>query len=145
VKEHPSKLENKALQSLIWLGEATFPAEKASKFAYLSIAFESAVGGEANDEVLKEIGITQMLAERTAFLLGRSLEQRRGWHRAVTKLYGSRSRVMHGDSDPVSDSELTGWALLVWKAARATLRISADLSNVEQLADWVRTQRYVLP
>jgi hypothetical protein len=137
-----SKMENKALQALLWLGEATFPGEIASKFAHLAIAFESAIGGEASDDSLKEIGITQMLAERTAFLLGNDRQTRLHWHRFVVRLYGSRSRVMHGEADPVSLADLNRWVYLVWSVVRAMLRLSLEISTVEELAAWIREQRY---
>ena len=141
-----SKMERKILQTHYWLGDATFPADNASKFAKLSIAFETAVGGQVKgDDQLREIGITQMLAERTAFLLGQDMGIRLSWHRSVTELYGSRSRVMHGEVDPISDDDLTKWAFLVWKVARALLNRTSQFATVEQFERWVRNQRYSLP
>ena len=146
LKQRPSKMEWKALRALHWLGEATFPADIASKFAKLSIAFETAVGGQVRgDDQLKEIGITQMLAERTAFLLGKNRQTRLDWHRAVVKLYGSRSKVMHGELEPISEEDLKKWAFLVWKVVRALLNRVSEFTTVEQFEHWVRTQRYMLP
>ncbi len=146
LKERPTKIERKALQALSWLGDATFPASNASKFAKLAIAFETAVGGEpSGDYQLREIGITEMLAERTAFLLGRDAENRLLWHKWVKTLYGSRSRVMHGEVEPISESDLSKWALLVWMATRAVLGRTREFSTVEDVARWVRKQRYTLP
>ncbi len=146
VSDEQTKMERKVLQALLWLGEATFPADNPSKFAKLSIAFETAVGGApSRDDQLREIGITQMLAERTAFLLGSGLVERLDWHRAVTKLYGSRSKVMHGETDPITDDELAKWAYLVWIAVRALLNRVSELRTVEDLETWVRSHRYSLP
>ena len=144
--ERPTKMERKALQAMLWLGEATLPASNSSKFAKVSIAFETAVGGDAKgDDELKEIGITEMLAERTAFLLGDDRESRMSWHKAVKKLYGSRSKVMHGELDPISNEELTRWAYLVWTATRALLNGLHAWNSVEDFVRWVRVQRYTLP
>lgn len=144
--DRPTRMETKVRQALLWLGDATFPADNQSKFAKLSIAFETAVGGApSRDDQLKEIGITQMLAERTAFLLGSGRVERLDWHRAVTKLYGSRSKVMHGETDPITDDELAKWAYLVWIAVRALLNRVSELRSVEDLETWVRSQRYSLP
>ena len=146
MKRSPSRMERKVLRALLWLGEATLPADNASKFARLAIAFETAVGGEPSaDDQLREIGITEMLAERTAFLLGRCRETRLSWHQAVKKLYGSRSKVMHGELDPINDDELTRWAFLVWSAVRRILGRVSEFRDVEQFARWVRSQRYTLP
>ena len=144
--ERTTMIETKVRQALSWLGDSTFPADNPSKFAKLSIAFETAVGGApSRDDQLREIGITQMLAERTAFLLGKDQAERIEWHRAVTKLYGSRSKVMHGDTDPITDDELAKWAYLVWIAVRALLNRVSEFSTVEQFESWVRGQRYSLP
>ena len=146
VSDRQTAMEIKVLQALSWLGEATFPADNASKFAKLSIAFETAVGGApSRDDQLREIGITQMLAERTAFLLGSGRVERLDWHRAVTKLYGSRSKVMHGETDPITDDELAKWAYLVWIAVRALLNRVTQFKTVDDLETWVRSQRYSLP
>ncbi len=146
LSERPSKMERKVLQALFWLGEATYPASISSKFARLAIALETAIGGEAGRaEQLREIGIAQMLAERAAFLLGGDRDSRLAWHRAVTELYGLRSRLMHGETSPISDDELTRWAYLVWSAIRAVLNRVSDFQTVEGFAAWVRSQRYTLP
>ncbi|HUF52681.1 MAG TPA: hypothetical protein VMR52_02755 [Dehalococcoidia bacterium] len=139
-------VENKVLQALFWLGEATFPSETSAKFAHLSIAFETAVGGEASgDSYLRDIGITQMLAERTAFLLGTNRESRIGIHKSVAALYGSRSKVMHGETEPISEAELTRWVYVVWQTTRAMLDLSSNLATVEDFAMWCRKLRYTLP
>ncbi len=138
--ERPSKVERKVLQALFWLGEATFPASNISRFVRLAVAFESAIGGESRR--LSEIGVTEMLAERTAFVLGGRADARLAWHGQVKRLYGLRSRVMHGDMDSVPDDDLTRWAFLVWKTVRAMLNRTSQFSTVEEFADWIRTQRY---
>lgn len=146
IKSNPTKMERKLLQALYWMGDATFPASNASRFAKLAVAFETAVGGEpSGDDQLKEIGITEMLAERTAFILGSNRDTRLLWHKWVKLLYGSRSRVMHGDVEPISNGELTKWARLVWTAVRAMLNRADRFSTVEDFARWVREQRYTLP
>lgn len=143
LKEEPTKVERKIVQALAWLGEATFPAKNPSKYARLSVAFETAVGGLAKS--LTEIGVTQLLAERTSFLLGTHTEDRMKLHTAVTDLYGIRSKLFHGEAQPVDGGVLARWAMLVWMAVRALLRRSSEIKSVRQLVNWTRRQRYSLP
>ncbi len=145
VKQNRTKMENKLLQAMFWLGEATFPASNDSRFSKLAIAFETAVGGDAKSRQLKEIGVREMLAERTAFVLGVGPKARHLIHRAVSGLYGIRSDLFHGEANRVTDGELSNWALLVWATVRSMVNRCEQFKTVEQFATWVRQQRYSLP
>lgn len=135
-----SKIERKVLQSHYWMGDATMPGSNAEKYTKLALAFEAAIGGEA--EKVAAIGITEMLAERVAFLLGDDQVERLQWHSSVRALYRLRSKIMHGDSALVSDGELVRWAFIVSKVAKKMLRLTNEFRTVEDLDTWVRNMRY---
>jgi len=138
-----SQIKERVLRAQYWLADATLPTDNSSRFARLSIAFETAIGSEASTESrTTEIGITQMLAERTAFLLGRDRETRLQLHKAVAELYGTRGKVMHGELDLIDNQRLARWAYLVWSIVREMLNRSGDFGTVDDLARWVRSQRY---
>lgn len=139
----PSPIEEKVLGAHYWLGDATFPGSNEEKYTKLTLAFEAAIGGEAKK--FTEIGVTEMLAERTAFLLGKDQTTRMTWHRVVKDLYAVRSRILHGDRSPVDDSTLTRWAFLVWNVVLEMLRRSTRFKTMDDLVDWVRQQRYSHP
>jgi hypothetical protein len=131
-----TKMERKSLQAHYWMGDSTMPGSSEEKFAKLALAFESAIGAEARR--VNEIGITEMLAERAAFLLGDTPDARIQWHDAVKDLYGLRSKVLHGESTPVSDEQLLKWGFLVWNTVRAVLSQTHRFKNVDDLAAWIR-------
>ena len=142
-------LENKLLDGIHWLGEATKPATSRARFAKISFALETLIGGEPKDEDLKVRGITAMLAERAAFVAGKDLADRLKVDADIRKYYGWRSDIVHGGRRDISLSDIDNLGILVRRLALALLEkldeLGGNLSTVEELESWVRTQRYTLP
>ena len=143
-------MENKLLNSIHWLAESTKPDTNNSKFAKISFALETLIGGEPkDDEELKARGITAMLAERAAFIAGRDLNDRLAIDRDIRTYYGKRSNIFHGGEGDVSLDEIDRFGELVRRLALALLEKLDELkdviSDVESLGRWVREQKYTLP
>lgn len=145
-----SVMENKLLDGIHWLGESTKPDTNRARFVKVGVALETLLGGEPKkDENLKVRGITAMLAERAAFIAGKGLDDRLAIDRNVRGHYGTRSKIVHGDKRDVSLTDIDKFGILVRRVALALLEkldeLGSNLSTVEKLASWVKTQRYTLP
>ena len=144
-----SDMENKLLDGIHWLGESTKPDTNRARFVKIGVALETLLGSEPKDEMLQVRGITAMLAERAAFIAGKGLDDRLAIDRNVRKHYGTRSEIVHGDKRdvPLTDN-IDEFGILVRRVALALLEkldeLGSNLSTVEKLARWVKTQRYTL-
>lgn len=144
-----TNMENKFLDGMHWLGEAAKPDTNRARFAKISFALETLVGGEPEDHELKVRGITAMLAERAAFIAGKDLEERKEIDKDIRKYYGMRSDIVHGRKRDIPLSDIDSFGILVRRVALALLEkldeLGSNLSTVEKLESWVKTQRYTLP
>ncbi|MCX6009430.1 MAG: HEPN domain-containing protein [Chloroflexi bacterium] len=144
-----SNMENKLLDAIHWLAESTKQDTYRARFAKISFALETLIGGEPKDEELKVRGITAMLAERAAFIAGQNLEDRIDVDKDIRKYYGMRSDIVHGGEKDVLLSDINDFGILVRRLAFALLekldKMGSNLSTVEELEMWVKTQRYALP
>jgi len=143
-----SKMENKLLDGIHWLAESTKLDTSNSKFAKISFALETMIGGEPSDEDLKVRGITAMLAERAAFIAGKDLEDRKTIDKDIRRYYGTRSNIVHGGEGEVSLDDIDNFGGLVRRIALALLpkldELGDKISDVEKLESWVKVQRYTL-
>jgi hypothetical protein len=141
-----TRMENKLLVSIHWLGESTKPDTKKSRFAKVSFALETLIGGEPQDEELKVRGITAMLAERAAFIVGRDPADRLDVDKAIRKYYRIRSGIVHGEEENISFDDIDGFGQLVRRIAIALLEklndLGDEIGNVEKLEGWVRKKKY---
>ena len=148
-----SNMENKLLDAIHWLGESTKPDTNRARFVKVGVALETLIGGEPKkDENLKVRGITVMLAERAAFIAGNDLDDRLAIDGNVRAYYGKRSSIVHGDKRDVLLTDITDineFGILVRRLALSLLekldKLGSNLSTVEKLESWVKTQRYTLP
>ena len=109
---------------------------------------ETLIGGESNDEDLKVRGITAMLAERAAFITGIDINDRLAIDKGVRKYYGKRSTLVHGGKAEISLDDVDGFGELVRRLALGLLEkideLENEISDVKQLAEWIRIQKYTL-
>jgi hypothetical protein len=149
-KTDPSKMESKLQNGIHWLSESTKPDTNNSKFVKISVALETLIGGEPKqDEELKVRGITAMLAERTAFIMGENLNDRLAIDKDIRTYYGIRSDIVHGNIKVVSPDHINEFGKLIRRLALA-LMVKLDelgdiLSNTNELEGWVKKQKYSLP
>lgn len=137
-EEMPAKI----MAGIRWIGEASKPDRTAARFAKLTFALENLIGGESGDQTLSSSGLTAMLAERTAFLVGSDAEQRKSADAAVRKFYGIRSSVVHGRIVDIGDEDLREFAALVRRVVWSLLPKLGQIKSVDDLAAWVRQLRY---
>jgi hypothetical protein len=144
-----SDMEDKLLDGIHWLGEAAKPDINRARFAKISFALETLIGGEPQDEELKVRGITAMLAERAAFIAGKDLKERKKIDKDIRKYYAMRSEIVHGGKRDIPLTDIDNFGILVRHLALALLEkldeLGSNLSTVEKLESWVKTQRYTLP
>lgn len=145
-----SDMENKLLDGIHWLGESTKPDTNRARFVKIGVALEALIGGEPKkDEMLQVRGITAMLAERAAFVAGKDLDDRVKIDEDIRKYYGMRSRIVHGVKISIQLRAIDSFGMLVRRVALALLgkldELGSNLSTVEKLESWVKTQRYTLP
>lgn len=144
-----SDMENKLLDGIHWLGEAAKPDTNHARFVKISVALETLIGGEPKDEELKVRGITAMLAERAAFIVGKDLDDRLKIDKDIRRYYRTRSGIVHGRKRDIPLSDIDNFGILVRCVALALLQkldeLGSNLSTVEKLESWVKTQRYSLP
>jgi len=149
LKTNYSDMENKLLDGIHWLSESTKPDTNNSKFIKISVALETLVGGEPQDEELKVRGITAMLAERAAFIAGKDLDDRLAIDKDIRTYYGKRSKITHGGSEVVSLDNIDEFGKLIRRLALALLgkldELGGTLSDVNKLERWVKEQKYFLP
>ena len=142
-----SNMEEKLLMAIHWLAESTKPDANRSRFAKVSIALEALIGGEPrNDEKLSVRGITAMLAERAAFLVGKDPNDRLEIDKTVREYYGLRSQIFHEGGGDISFDQIDGFGKLVRRIAISLLEKlddhGAKLNSVNDLEHWVRKNRY---
>jgi len=149
MKTNYSKMENKLLDGIHWLAESTKPDTNNSKFAKISFALETLLGGEPKDEELKVRGITAMLAERAAFILGEDLDNRLEIDKDIRKYYKIRGGIVHGGGENVSLDDIDEFGQLVRHIAIALLEkpdeLGTEISDVDKLQAWVNKQKYTFP
>ena len=149
LKTNYSKMENKLLDGIHWLSESTKPDKNNSKFAKISFALETLIGGEPHDEELKVRGITAMLAERAAFIAGKDPDDRLSIDKDIRTCYGKRSKIFHGGSEVVSLDDIDEFGKLIRRLALALLgkldELGSILSDIDKLERWVKEQKYSLP
>lgn len=143
-----SNMEKKLFDSIHWLAEATKTDTNNVKFAKISFALETLIGGEPKDEDLKVRGITAMLAERAAFIAGTNIKDRQDIDKKVRRYYAKRSSIVHGSEGEVSLQDIDKFGNLVRRLALALLEkldsLGDKIDNVEKLENWVKIQRYTM-
>lgn len=150
LKTHRSKMESKLQNGIHWLSEATKPDTNNSKFVKISVALETLIGGEPQDEELKVRGITAMLAERAAFIImGKNTDERLAIDRDIRKYYGMRGGIVHGGAADLSVDDINGFGQIVRRIAISLLgkpaELTAEISDVDKLQAWVNKQKYTFP
>lgn len=145
-----SAMENKLLDGIHWLGESTKPNTNRARFVKIGVALEALIGGEPKkDEMLQVRGITAMLAERAAFVAGKDLDGRVKIDHDIREHYGMRSKIVHGVKVNIELRSINSFGMLVRHVTLALLEkldeLGDNLSTVEKLENWVKTQRYTLP
>lgn len=112
-------------RSLEWAFDAGIDEDEHMRFIKTCIGLEAAIAEQSED-----IGITEQLADRCAFLLDKTSTAREETRILMRKVYKLRSKLVHGVAAGLSESERT-LALQADKILKAVL--STELTAV---MDW---------
>jgi len=79
------------------------------------VALEALLGDRAASDA---VGIGDLLANRTAYLIATSRSQRESVLADFRRIYDTRSKIVHSGKNRLSASELQDFAKLEWLCAR---------------------------
>jgi hypothetical protein len=100
VNNAKSKVEKRILRTAKWFGRSVRMNGTAEKFLMAANAVEAAFtrGGDAP--------VSQNIADGIAFVVYKDAQSRRNVFDEIRKLYGKRSKLVHGNQDEVEEMEL---------------------------------------
>jgi hypothetical protein len=102
IKMFESKESSRLLTSAIWLLRAHLSTRGLDKILEASIAIEVLLGDrEASDR----IGLSKLMANRCAYSLGRSFEERKTLYDFFIRFYRVRSDIVHSGTFKLSEDE----------------------------------------
>ncbi len=136
------RIEVKIFRGLSWLGEATKDDLLGARYAKITFALESLIGGESNEEKLSTRGITATLASRAAFLVSDDKEERLEVDNKVRRYYGLRSKLVHGESVEILPEDFENFGRLVRRIAWGLLKRIDQFNTVDDIQGWVKEQSY---
>ncbi|AMP15501.1 HEPN domain-containing protein [Collimonas pratensis] len=129
VQDPVAQLNVKSIRrSLEWAFDAGIDEDEHMRFIKTCIGLEAAMS-EQNEE----IGITEQLADRCAFLLNKTAIARLETRNLMRKVYQLRSKLVHGAAAGLSESERT-LAKQAEKILTAVLR-----TELKAIMDWYVT------
>ncbi len=126
---------SRAARALGWLWESRLERQRPAAFVKTTIGFETLFVYDASEPPRRTI------AERLAFLLGRTPEQRAAIAKLARSLYDDRSAVVHGGNREVAGSEAN-----LDRADRilllAALALAHNAKSAGALRDWFEGLRW---
>lgn len=137
-----NQMQLKIISGFRWLGEASKSDPIDVRYVKLALSLEAFIGGDVNDKSLTSKGITAMLAERAAFLLGTNLKTRREIDIKIRKYYRIRSSIAHGKTTKIEKSDFENFGELVRDIGFGLLDKINELSSIDDLQKWILEQRY---
>jgi hypothetical protein len=138
----PNKFSKRLMKAVDWLGEATKPDVLPAKFVKVAFSIDAMVGAEERN--IPDAGKKARIAERAAFLMGRSYKARNMVWRAMGKIIEKRDEIAHGGSDVVITEVDVEEAGKYARGLLGELLLRAPrFKDVHELADWVRKQAFL--
>lgn len=135
-------IQRNILSGFRWIGEATQPDPLHTRYLKLAIALESFIGGEAKNSNITSRGITAMLAERAAFLLGNNLESRKCIDKDIRNYYDKRSKLAHGEISEISSSDFEKFGKLAREIGWSLVENFDKFTTLQEFQNWIVDQRY---
>lgn len=124
-----SPLSRRLAHAVSWSGRARFSADVETAALQQFVALEGLIGREGAQGGT----ITQVIAERVAFLLGRNARRRRTLDKNIRDLYGIRSKLAHG-----------GAGIELWRLAVLEGYVRDSILMVMEWADTLQTWDAIL-
>jgi hypothetical protein len=104
-----------------WAIDASATENQTIRFLQICIALEAILGEEAPSE-----GLTKTLADRCAYLVSKDIRRRRAIREDFQKLYGARSKLVHGRRRSLHAAEAV---LLEWGERLLQEVIDREIDN----------------
>lgn len=136
------EMQRKLISGLRWLGEATKPDILTARFAKLAFSLETFIGGESSNDYLTSKGITAMLSERAAFLLGDTPELKKKYDHEIRDFYNKRSEIAHGKVSSITSDDFEKFGQLVREIGWSLIKMNNQFLTIEAFQKWVMDQRY---
>ena len=130
-----TEFEEKLLLAIHWLATSQMQYDNESKFLNLVSALESLLTRDSSYPIAISV------AEGAAILLGDDLSERIRIRDEVKEYYGKRSRLSHGGSKPVYDSDLEGLQHYTVSLLLVLLKRTDEFNNQDDLFNWLDTQK----
>lgn len=125
---------------LVWLGKSTIVPDEQQKLLYYIIALESLLLSDDENSGSKHI-----IAERCAFLLGGSFEQRKSINQLIIDSYNIRSNIAHGSyNEFIQIFLLEKIKDLVIRSA-IQLIVDDRIKSIKDLVSYVQDCKFSLP
>jgi len=102
ITKNRTNVENRMLNAAIWGGKAIYEGATAIGYLQCMMAIESLLNVDQGQIISPSI--TNQIAERTAFLLYDSLQDRLIMDKKMRELYNARSKIAHGKDYKLSES-----------------------------------------
>ncbi len=99
-----------------WLFDSFVVPNRLIAFVQATIALEILLGDKALSDI---VGLGELLANRCAYLVGESAQQRRDILRDFRRIYDTRSKIVHRGKSRLTLAEEADLARLRWLAMRA--------------------------
>lgn len=135
VKKQPSQFEETLLRSVHWFSSATRQEDVENSFLFMIIALETLFTIEHGNP----IGI--QIAEGTALILGKDIEQRRVIKKLVKKFYGFRSAISHGGKKQITEGNYYSLLNIVGSAIKILVGKNDTFHSQEDLLKWIEDMK----
>ena len=120
-ESNPGKLSPGLLNACRWAFDAIHESDEMSKVLCLGIACEALLGSGSQESV------TRTLADRLAYLVGESHQERESIQQDFIRFYKLRSNVAHGNRERLSNDELSCFYTALGLFSRAIRRELSSL------------------
>jgi hypothetical protein len=108
-----------------WFFDSFCGTNELLSFVQAMIVLEILFGDKAASDV---IGIGQLIANRCAYLIGNTVEQRERIMRDISRIYATRSAIVHRGKDNLTSSERSDFSTLR-RLCRRALRQELSIAN----------------
>jgi hypothetical protein len=137
--KNPNKIQSKILTSLHWYGLSVKDDQDVDRFVKLVVSLESLVL-DSGDEPKKHL-----LADRSAFILGRDKKARSEISSFILDAYSIRSDIVHEGLFEVSDEQTYKLLLLLRQLIFKLLKLSLSVISIMEISEKIRDIKFQCP
>ncbi len=135
-----SNIEKRLQRAITWYSKAMNSDGFEEQFISLTTALEGLlVGSEVSNPTATTASISQRIADRVAFLLGRDYKSRMEYAKQVKYLYNLRSKIVH-EGDSVSFENLHSLNMVVKNVIASFIK--SDFGSWDAFIKWENHHKY---